>query len=222
MMTFGAMAGVGALLVSTSLPANAFYNEADESANVVAVAETQSVTVQESTAVAVSSRDGYTVVKPKPKPVAKPAAARYSAAAMIGSYTNNSGGSVQWPFPSSPITSGFGMRSGGHHNGLDFTPGAGTPIGSIADGVVIATGVGGAYGNSVSVEHVINGQTVRSLYAHMQYGSIGVAAGQHVTVGTYLGAVGSTGRSTGAHLHLEISLNGVSVDPYAWLKANAN
>lgn len=56
----------------------------------------------------------------------------------------------------------------------------------------------------------------------MLYGSIRVAVGQTVTVGTEVGQVGSTGMSTGAYLHFEIHLNGTPVDPFAWLKANAN
>ena len=72
------------------------------------------------------------------------------------------------------------------------------------------------------IEHVINGQKVESLYAHMIAGSPTVAVGDTVTVGQTLGLVGSTGASTGAHLHLGISLGGAFVDPYAWLIANAN
>lgn len=215
LMTFGAMAGVGALLVSTSLPANAFQSASLDEVAAAPVVETQSVTVQTTAAATAVSRDEYTVVKPKPKPVI------VAVAAVYGSYANNPNSPVQWPFPSSPITSGFGARSGGMHTGLDFTPGAGTPIGAVADGVVTGVSTGGtAYGNSVTISHVINGQEVKSLYAHMQYGSIGVAVGQAITVGTYVGAVGNTGRSYGAHLHLEIHVGGAPIDPYAWLMAN--
>jgi murein DD-endopeptidase MepM/ murein hydrolase activator NlpD len=213
LLSFGAMAGVGALLVSTSLPANAFQDT--EVAEVAApyVAEKQSVTLQ-SAAHAKVSRDSYTVVKPKPKPVyVKP---------VFGSYKFNPNGTVQWPFPSAPIASGYGPRGGSFHYGIDLFPGAGTPIGAIADGVVTYAGSGSAWGNFVTVEHHINGQTIQSLYAHMQWGSIGVAAGQKVEVGQFLGAVGATGRAYGAHLHLEIKVNGTYVDPYAWMMANAN
>lgn len=61
-----------------------------------------------------------------------------------------------------------------------------------------------------------------SRYAHMLWGSAAVAVGQPITVGQYLGDVGNTGKSTGPHLHLEIQADGASVDPFAWLKANAN
>ena len=145
-------------------------------------------------------------------------------------FTNNPDGTVQWPFPTgAPITSGFGGRQvagcgfcSTYHEGLDFTPGAGVPIQSVADGVVSAVQVGGAYGNHVEIEHLVNGQMVTSTYSHMQYGSIEVAEGQAVTVGQIIGAVGSTGASTGPHLHLEIHLDGTPVDPFAWLQANAN
>lgn len=213
------MAGVGALLVSTSLPANAFQNAPVEEIATPVSTEKQSMTVQSTAAAETTvSRDSYTVVKPPPP---KPKIVR--VAAVVGSYSNNPNGTIQWPFPSSPITSGFGPRGGGFHNGIDFFPGRGTPIGVIADGVVSFAGVdAGGWGNYVVVTHNINGQTVESLYGHMQYGSISVAAGQQVAVGQFLGAVGDTGRAYGAHLHLEIEVNGVNVDPYAWLKANAN
>lgn len=215
-MTFGAMAGVAALLVSTSLPANAFQTTTIEDAALSAVVETQSVTVQTDAAAAAVSRDTYTVEpKPKPKPVV--------FAAVFGSYTSNPNGTVQWPFPSSPIASGFGPRGGGFHNGVDFFPGGGTPIGAVADGVVTFAGVGsGGWGNYVTISHSINGQQIDTLYAHMRWGSISVAAGQRVTVGTFIGAVGDTGRAYGEHLHFELRLNGTAIDPYAWLKANAN
>jgi len=71
----------------------------------------------------------------------------------------------------------------------------------------------------VEVEHVIDGQTVRTLYAHLQSGSVPVGVGQAVEVGQVIGAVGSTGQSTGAHLHFEVHLGGSPVDPVAWLAA---
>lgn len=215
------MAGAGALLVSTSLPANAFQANPNEDVVAVAEVEKQSVTVQSNSAAAAlpeATRDSYTVIKPKPKP--KPRAA-VRVAGVTGSYTNNPNGAVQWPFPNAPITSGFGPRGGSFHYGIDMFPGEGTPIGVIADGVVTFTGTAGGWGNHVKVAHTVNGQQVESLYAHMQYGSISVANGQKVTAGQFLGAVGATGRAYGAHLHLEIRLNGVAIDPYAWLKANA-
>ena len=139
-------------------------------------------------------------------------------------FVNDPNSAIQWPFAVGvPISYGFGMRSGRMHEGADFTPGAGSPIQAIADGVVrIATNSGGAYGVTVVIDHQIDGQLVSSRYAHMQYGSLQVTPGQQVTVGTILGRTGNTGRSYGAHTHFEILLNGTTaIDPIPWLRQHA-
>ena len=79
-----------------------------------------------------------------------------------------------------------------------------------------------SFGQHVLVDHVINGVHIQSLYAHMETGSIRVTMGQVLKVGDEVGQVGSTGQSTGAHLHFEIHVNGQPVDPFAWLLANAH
>nr|WP_232842335.1 M23 family metallopeptidase [Terrimesophilobacter mesophilus] len=145
-------------------------------------------------------------------------------------YTNDPNGTIQWPFAIAvPISDGYGPRvapcpgCSTFHHGVDFIPGLGAHIQAIADGVVVGVDSGDwSYGEHVIIAHVINGVHVESLYAHMEVGSIKVKVGQEVKVGDELGLVGSTGESTGPHLHLEIHINGVPVDPFAWLKANAN
>ncbi len=127
---------------------------------------------------------------------------------------------VSWPIISTATSDCFGCRGGSHH-GTDFVPGGGTPITSIAAGTVIQSGWNGGYGNCVTIQHSINGNLVTSLYGHMAEAS-GLAVGQHVAVGQYIGPVGSTGTSTGNHLHLEITVNGALTDPEAWLYANVN
>ncbi len=139
-------------------------------------------------------------------------------------FVNDPNSAIQWPFAVGvPISYGFGIRSGRMHEGVDFTPGAGSPIQAIADGVVrVATSSGGAYGVHVIIDHQIDGQLVSSHYAHMQYGSLQVSPGQHVTVGTILGRTGNTGRSYGAHTHFEILINGTTaIDPIPWLRQHA-
>ncbi|MET0735188.1 MAG: M23 family metallopeptidase [Microbacterium sp.] len=139
-------------------------------------------------------------------------------------FVNDPNAPIQWPFAVGvPITYGFGMRSGRMHEGVDFTPGAGSPIQAIADGVVReASSSGGAYGVHVIIDHVIDGQLVSSHYAHMQYGSLQVQPGQQVTVGTILGRTGNTGRSYGAHTHFEILIGGTTpIDPIPWLRQHA-
>lgn len=128
--------------------------------------------------------------------------------------------------PGAEQTDGFGFRSAPcagcstDHQGVDWTPGEGTPVASIADGVVTAVGYDGTFGMRVEIEHVVDGAVVRTLSAHLQDGSVPVSVGQTVAVGQVIGAVGNTGQSTGAHLHFEVHLGGVPVDPVAWLAAN--
>ncbi|KQV24632.1 M23 family metallopeptidase [Yonghaparkia sp. Root332] len=125
-----------------------------------------------------------------------------------------------------PQTDGFGFRASpcagcsNDHKGVDFTPGAGTPVASIADGVVTAVGFDGTYGMRVEIEHVVEGQAVRSFSAHLQDGSVPLSVGDRVETGQIIGAVGSTGASTGAHLHFEVRIGGTPIDPVPWLVAN--
>ncbi len=134
---------------------------------------------------------------------------------------------VQWPVPASTaLTSGFGYRScagcSSDHLGIDLNPGAGYPIEAIADGVVVLAEEDAVLGVHVIVEHVVDGNTFRSLYAHLQYGSLALGIGDSVTIGQQVGLVGSTGLSTGPHLHFGILENGVEIDPLTWLLAHAN
>ena len=100
---------------------------------------------------------------------------------------------------------------------MDLTPGIGTPIQAMADGVVTVATSDGTYGEYVVIEHLIDGQRVESLYAHMLSGSTAVQVGQQVKVGELVGLVGNTGLSTGAHLHFEVRPDGVPVAPFVWL-----
>ena len=106
----------------------------------------------------------------------------------------------------------FGTGWGEFHKGLDIRNRAGTPIVATAFGVVIQAGPDKAYGNSVEVDH---GNGIVTKYAHMQ--SYVVSVGQSLKRGEILGFVGSTGRSTGPHLHYEVRLNGVPVDPMRYI-----
>jgi murein DD-endopeptidase MepM/ murein hydrolase activator NlpD len=237
----GALLGVAALIVSTSIPAAALYHADSAAALTVGSvrhvsAATQSFASQAALALPASvGRDAYAVTLPPPPPPVRILGTKLVSFAPRGSllYTPDPNGTIRWPFPRYvPIASGFGPRAApcsgcsSYHDGLDFLPGAGAAIGAIAPGVVTIVGqdTGGyaSYGTRVVIEHVINGQKVQSLYAHMIAGSPTVRVGQTVVVGQTLGLVGNTGASTGAHLHLGISIGGSFVDPFAWLKANAN
>lgn len=134
---------------------------------------------------------------------------------------------VQWPVAvGTAITSEFGYRScagcSTDHLGIDFDPGAGTPAVSIADGVVTQATYEGVYGQHVIVQHVIDGVTVSTLYAHLQADSSPVMVGQTVKRGDLIGLVGDTGQSTGAHLHFGVLIGADYVDPYPWLLEHVN
>jgi murein DD-endopeptidase MepM/ murein hydrolase activator NlpD len=136
-----------------------------------------------------------------------------------GQYYALDGNSLRKAFLASPLefsrmTSGFGGRM--HpiakqfrmHNGVDYAAPTGTPIRSVGDGVVEFAGVQRGYGNVVEIAHRDGKST---LFAHMS--RIDVRKGQRVSQGDWIGAVGSTGWSTGPHLHFEFRVNGVHHDP---------
>ncbi|MFL5005701.1 MAG: M23 family metallopeptidase [Microvirga sp.] len=120
------------------------------------------------------------------------------------------------------LTSGFGMRidpftrGPAMHTGLDFKAEYGADARATAAGTVAAAEYSGGYGRMVEIDH---GNGLSTRYAHLS--SIRVVAGQKVAAGTLVGRVGSTGRSTGAHLHYETRIDGVPVDPRRFLRAGA-
>jgi murein DD-endopeptidase MepM/ murein hydrolase activator NlpD len=120
-------------------------------------------------------------------------------------------------------TSGFGVRFDpftrrpAFHSGLDFAGGTMTPIQATGPGVVSFTGVRSGYGNTVEIDH---GRGFKTRYAHLQV--IAVRTGQQVAVGQRLGGMGSTGRSTGTHLHYEVWVNGRAQNPDRFVKAGAH
>jgi len=152
-----------------------------------------------------------------------------AAAAAAANNSNNSGGSsapapgsssvsgFQWPVNGS-VTSGFGYRvhpiygTRRLHQGLDISGGSGTPIAAAKSGTVLSAGWRGGYGNAVVISH---GDGVTTLYAHQS--SMNVSSGAQVNRGDIIGWVGSTGASTGPHLHFEVRINGSAVDPRPYL-----
>ncbi len=113
------------------------------------------------------------------------------------------------------ITSRYGVNSrirSSSHTGLDIATSTGTPIKAISDGTVTFAEYKGAYGNLVKIDH---GNGIESWYAHTS--KMYVKVGQQVKAGDVIAAVGSTGNSTGSHLHLEIRINGQHVNPQNYL-----
>lgn len=110
------------------------------------------------------------------------------------------------------ITSRFGSRWGGVHTGLDIAGPVGTTVTATAAGVVTFTGWNGSYGNLIKISH---GNGIETYYAHLN--EITVTESQQVSAGEKIGEMGSTGNSTGSHLHLEIRVNGVAQNPQNYL-----
>lgn len=126
---------------------------------------------------------------------------------------------IQQPVSGS-ITSRFGVRSrirSSAHTGLDIAASSGTPMIPVAPGKVTYAGYKGSYGKMIIINHGknANGQTVETYYAHCS--RLNVSVGDNVNENTIIGYVGSTGNSTGPHLHLEVRLNGAAVNPQNYL-----
>ena len=111
-------------------------------------------------------------------------------------------------------TSGFGLRRGRMHGGLDIAGPRGTAIHSTADGVVTFSGRQRGYGIVVKIRHAFGFETV---YAHLSRANVKV--GQHVSRGDRIADMGSTGRSTGSHLHYEIRIDQQPVNPIKFIEA---
>jgi len=117
------------------------------------------------------------------------------------------------------LTSGFGYRRSPFgrrvefHEGVDLAAPRGTPVRAVADGVVVFAGYKPGLGRTVIVDH---GHGVESVYGH--HSRLMVSAGQRVSAGEVIAAVGDSGRSTGDHLHFELRFNGRAVDPWPYLK----
>ena len=118
------------------------------------------------------------------------------------------------------FTSGFGVRSDpflgrpAMHTGLDFRAASGDPVRATANGKVVSSGWAGGYGRMVEIDH---GNGLSTRYGHLS--EIGVKVGDQIRIGQVIGAVGSTGRSTGPHLHYETRIDGEAVDPQKFLRA---
>lgn len=151
------------------------------------------------------------------KIVAAQAAAAQSAAAQAA--PSNPGeqapppstGGFVWPV-SGTVTSGFGPRDGRTHEGIDIAVPSGTPVGAAASGTVIQAGWLGGYGILVVIDH---GNGVSTAYAHNS--GVAVTVGQRVTQGQVIAYAGSTGNSSGPHVHFEVRVGGSPVDPLGYL-----
>ncbi|MGZ4134474.1 MAG: murein hydrolase activator EnvC family protein [Tumebacillaceae bacterium] len=136
-----------------------------------------------------------------------------------GNQTHN--GPFGWPLPGhNAISSDYGVRidpftgEPAGHNGLDIPAPEGTPIAAAQSGTVITAGEVSGFGNCVIINH---GNGLWTLYGHIVNGGILVSVGQQVNKGDIIAKVGTTGRSTGPHLHFGVYVNGATVNPHQYL-----
>src|SRR4051794_5918425 len=141
---------------------------------------------------------------------AKIQAAQAQSSSSSSPPSSNPGG-YQWPV-SGPVTSPFGWRWGRLHEGIDIAVPSGTPVHAAAAGTVIYASWMDGYGNFVIVDH---GGGIATAYGHNT--SLAVAVGQSVSQGQVIAYSGSTGHSTGPHVHFEVRVNGSAVDPLGYL-----
>ena len=154
-------------------------------------------------------------------------AVRFASESVSGEFFDQNGKSLRAAFLRAPlefrrISSVFGMREhpilGGvrQHKGTDYAAAMGTPVRAIGDGVIVRAGWSNGYGNVLEIRHR-NGYVTR--YGHLSRYASGIGVGRHVSIGQTVAYVGSTGLSTGPHLHFEVLVNGVQRDPRVALKA---
>lgn len=156
---------------------------------------------------------------------ARPVTAAPAPAPSTGGGSSGGGASsgAGWVRPSAGgMSSGYGMRvnpvTGVYrmHDGIDLAPGCGSPIYAATSGTVTFAGLTGGYGNYIQISH---GGGVSTAYGHIVNGGIKVSRGQSVVAGQLIALVGSTGNSTGCHLHFETRVNGASTNPVPFMAA---
>ncbi|MBY0688920.1 M23 family metallopeptidase [Microbacterium marinilacus] len=228
----GTVAAVGALIAGVAFPAYAAIQSEGEALSVhdVATADAQSLVVASEVETPALDGSAYAATTPEEIAQAKAekaaaerakqqaaAAAEAAANAAAATATASVAAAAAPPVASgsfgAPLPGGYTItRSvGSGHEGTDMVIGAGTPIYAVASGTVVTAGWSGAYGNLVTFTATVDGSAVEVRNAHMS--SIAVSPGQTVNAGDIIGYVGSTGRSTANHLHIEVRINGGLVDP---------
>jgi len=164
----------------------------------------------------VGTHQGVAPKRPAAAPGAAPAAAAPGAVAAAGSVPDQYAGTLQWPLEAGVVSSEYGERWGKMHKGIDIAADVGEPVYAIAPGEVIYAGNGlRGYGNVIILRH---DRQRTSLYAHNS--ALNVKLGDHVARGAVIAQLGSTGHSTGPHVHFEIRDGDTPVNPRSILPAS--
>jgi murein DD-endopeptidase MepM/ murein hydrolase activator NlpD len=134
------------------------------------------------------------------------------------SWMNMADAPTLWPV-AGPITSSFGERQdpfngeGAFHSGIDISSSFGQAVRATADGFVVTAGLANGYGREIMIDH---GHGIQTLYGHLS--GFAVTSGEQVKIGQVIGYVGTSGRSTGPHLHYEVRIRNTAVNPYKYLR----
>ncbi|MFC5434591.1 M23 family metallopeptidase [Microbacterium suwonense] len=237
MRSVAIFAAVGALVAAIALPAYAATGASKTEATTLqqmAFDDAQSLVVASEATAAPIERSTYSattpdeIAKKKAEEAAKKRAAVAARLASSGSRLSDAdlrlvaagSGEVRYPLAQGSYYVSRTLGSG--HSGADMVAPAGSPIFAAAGGVVRTSSESYfGYGVAIVIDSVVGGQRISTLYGHMTHGTRAVQAGQVVQPGQFIGKVGNTGHSFGAHLHFEVRMNGSLVEPVSWLRANA-
>jgi murein DD-endopeptidase MepM/ murein hydrolase activator NlpD len=219
-MTFATL-----LAISVSVPAYAVTPDASPrtAQGGPSAGKVQSLSVGSAAPVTVQ-RDRFTAAaaprpRPRPRPKSAPKAVRQTqpASTIIGSirgWAQPVSGSISSPFGPRPNAPVGGVS--GFHKGTDIAAPCGQPVFAAAAGTVVAAGYQGSYGNWILIDH---GNGVQTGYAHSS--QLLVSVGQRVAAGATIALVGTTGSSTGCHVHFETRVNGTQVDPVPFMSTRS-
>ncbi|MFE2748030.1 peptidoglycan DD-metalloendopeptidase family protein [Streptomyces scopuliridis] len=202
-LTLGARAAAN---TSSEAPAKPSSSSSDNSSSSADSADSSASSADDSSASGSTDESAASIAEQAP-------------AADTAAQSTGSGFSAPVDGPTStPYRASGSSWSSGYHTGVDFSASSGTPVKAVSDGTVVTAGWGGSYGNQVVIQH---SDGMYSQYGHLS--SLAVSAGQSVSAGEQIGLSGSTGNSTGPHLHFEIRTGpeyGSDVDPVAYLRQN--
>ncbi|PVE13157.1 LysM peptidoglycan-binding domain-containing M23 family metallopeptidase [Streptomyces scopuliridis] len=209
------LGGRGAAHTSSEAPAQSSSSSADSSSSGDSSSSADSADSSSSDSASSGSTDesAASTAEQAPADTAEQAPADTAAQSTGSGFTAPVDGPTSTPYRAS----GSSWASG-YHTGVDFSASSGTPVKAVSDGTVVTAGWGGSYGNQVVIQH---SDGMYSQYGHLS--SLAVSAGQSVSAGEQIGLSGSTGNSTGPHLHFEIRTGpeyGSDVDPVAYLREN--
>jgi murein DD-endopeptidase MepM/ murein hydrolase activator NlpD len=198
--------------IAANEAANAKLAESEQQS---AILEAQLAALKDATAQTVAGYQAGVEERKRQEEARRAAAAAAAAAALAAQGITISNSGWTHPAPGYGVTSDYGWRSmGDFHLGTDIGSRCGSPLYAVTSGTVTYAGWQGSYGNLIRINH---GGGVSTGYAHISPGGIMVSVGQQVAAGQQIATTGTTGNSTGCHLHFEVRLNGSTTNPRSFM-----